>query len=44
MKHTLGLIAGTLLLLCATVSRADDYSETIQLFKEAGASSKFFEN
>jgi lipid-binding SYLF domain-containing protein len=44
VKHTLGLIAGTLLLLCATVSRADDYSETIQLFKQAGASSKFFAN
>jgi len=42
VKHTLGLIAGTLLLLCAAVSRADDYSETVQLFKEAGASSKFF--
>ena len=44
MKHTLGLMAGTLLLLCAAVTRADDYSETVQLFKDAGASSGFFEN
>ena len=44
MKQTLGLMAGALLLLCAAVSRADDYSETIQLFKDAGASSGFFEN
>jgi len=44
VKQTLGLMAGALLLLCAAVSRADDYSETIQLFKDAGASSGFFEN
>jgi lipid-binding SYLF domain-containing protein len=44
MKGTLGVLAGAVLLLCAAVSRADDYTDTIELFKKAGASSEFFKN
>ena len=44
LKGSLGLLAGTALMLCAAIARADDYSETIQLFKEAGASRAFFDN
>jgi lipid-binding SYLF domain-containing protein len=44
LKRSLGILAGTALLLCAAVSRADDYSETIELFKNAGASKEFFQN
>src|SRR5499427_6995306 len=43
MKRYLSFIAGAVLVLCAATSWADDYSETIQLFKEAGASSAFFD-
>jgi len=43
MKRYVSLVAGVLLLLCAAASRADDFSETIQLFKEAGASRAFFD-
>src|SRR5215475_11141597 len=43
MKRYLSFVAGAVLLLCAATSWADDYSETIQIFKEAGASAGFFE-
>jgi len=43
MKRSLGLLAGAVLLMFAATSWADDYSETIQLFKDAGASAAFFE-
>ncbi|HEY2338912.1 MAG TPA: lipid-binding SYLF domain-containing protein, partial [Steroidobacteraceae bacterium] len=36
--------AGAVLLCCAASSWADDYTDTIQLFKEAGASKTFFDN
>ncbi len=44
MKRQLAFITGAVLLLCAATSWADDYSDTIKLFKEAGASSKFFDD
>ena len=44
MKRSLGILAGAMLLLCAAVSRADDYSDTIELFKNAGASKAYFQN
>src|SRR5690348_84074 len=44
MKRKFAFIAGAMLLVCAATSRADDYSDTIQLFKEAGASKGFFGN
>jgi len=44
MKRSLGILAGAVLLLCAAVSRADDFTETIQLFKDAGASQHFFDD
>ena len=44
MKRNLAFIAAAMLLVCAATSRADDYSDTIQLFKEAGASKGFFGN
>ena len=44
MKRSLGILAGAVLLMFAAASRADDYSDTIQLFKEAGASRAFFDN
>src|SRR5215831_13011680 len=44
LKGSLGLVAGAALMLCAVVARADDYSETIELFKAAGASKEFFQN
>src|SRR5262252_1018652 len=43
MKRYLSFIAGAVLLLCAATSWADDYSDTIRIFKEAGASAAFFE-
>ncbi|HVN46870.1 MAG TPA: lipid-binding SYLF domain-containing protein [Steroidobacteraceae bacterium] len=42
MMRYLSLVAGALLLLGAGASWADDYTDTIQLFKEAGASRDFF--
>ena len=42
-KRSLGIVAGAVLLMFAAASWADDYSETIQLFKEAGASRAFFD-
>jgi lipid-binding SYLF domain-containing protein len=44
MKRYVSLVAGALLLMCAGASWADDYTDTIQLFKEAGASKTFFGN
>ena len=43
-KSSLGILAGAVFLLCAAVSRADDFTDTIELFKKAGASSEFFKN
>jgi lipid-binding SYLF domain-containing protein len=40
--RTLGYITGAMLLLWGGASWADDYSDTVALFKNAGASSKFF--
>ena len=42
MKRSVGFFAGAVLLMCAATSWADDYTDTIQLFKEAGASQHFF--
>jgi hypothetical protein len=44
MKRSLGILAAAALLLCAAASRADDYTDTIELFKNAGASKEFFQN
>jgi len=44
MKRSLGILAGAVLLLCAAVSRADDYTDAIQLFKNAGQSKAYFDN
>ncbi|MBV8144598.1 MAG: lipid-binding SYLF domain-containing protein [Gammaproteobacteria bacterium] len=44
MKRYASFVAGALLLLCAAGSRADDYSDSIQLFKDAGDSKGFFDN
>src|SRR5215469_2012868 len=43
IKRSLGMLAGAVLLMFAATSWADDYSDTVKLFKEAGASSAFFE-
>jgi len=43
MKCSVGFFAGAVLLLCAATSWADDYTDTIQLFKNAGASKGFFD-
>jgi lipid-binding SYLF domain-containing protein len=43
MKRNVVYLLGAMLLLCAAASRADDYEETIKLFKQAGASSAFFD-
>ena len=44
MKRSLGILAGATLLMFAATSWADDFSETIQLFKDAGASRPFFDD
>ena len=44
LKRSVSLFAGAVLLCCAASSWADDYTDTIQLFKEAGASKGFFDN
>jgi lipid-binding SYLF domain-containing protein len=44
MKRNVTYLAGAVLLLCAAASRADDFSDTIELFKHAGASGQFFAN
>jgi lipid-binding SYLF domain-containing protein len=43
MKRSLGILASALLLLGAVAS-ADEYSDTVELFKNAGQSKKFFDN
>jgi lipid-binding SYLF domain-containing protein len=42
MKRSLGILAGVVLLLCAAASHADDFTDTIDMFKNAGASKDFF--
>jgi lipid-binding SYLF domain-containing protein len=44
MKRYLSWVAGALLMSCAATSWADDFTDTIQLFKEAGASQHFFDD
>jgi lipid-binding SYLF domain-containing protein len=44
MKRSLGILAGAVVLLWAAMSWADDYTDTIQLFKEAGTSGHFFDD
>ena len=44
MKRSVATVAGALLLLCATASRADDYTDTIKLFENAGQSKAYFHN
>jgi len=44
LQRSVSLVAGAILLLCTAVSWADDYSDSIELFKEAGASKGFFSN
>jgi lipid-binding SYLF domain-containing protein len=44
MKRNVAYLVGAVLLLCAAASRADDYTDTIELFKQAGASGAFFGN
>ncbi len=44
MKRQLAFLAGAVLVLCAATSRADDFTDTIEMFKEAGASKAFFDN
>lgn len=44
MKRSFALFCGALLLVGAGVVRADDYSDTIALFKNAGESAGFFKN
>jgi lipid-binding SYLF domain-containing protein len=43
MKYLHMSLLGALLLLTAIVSRADDYSDTVTLFKNAGDSAGFFQ-
>ncbi|HEY6824390.1 MAG TPA: lipid-binding SYLF domain-containing protein [Steroidobacteraceae bacterium] len=44
MKRSLSFLVGALLLMGAAMSRADDFTDTIQMFKDAGASKGFFDN
>jgi lipid-binding SYLF domain-containing protein len=44
LKRSVAFLAGAVLICCAASSWADDYTDTIQLFKEAGASKSFFNN
>ncbi len=44
MTRTLSFLGGVLLLLCAAASSADEYSDTVKVFKNAGASKAFFHN
>jgi lipid-binding SYLF domain-containing protein len=43
-KRTVGFLVGTVLLLCAAAIRADEYTDTVKVFKNAGASQAFFSN
>ena len=42
LPRSVAFVAGAVLLLCTAVSWADDFTDTIQLFKDAGASKGFF--
>src|ERR1700759_3438180 len=44
MTRISALLAGALLVLTAGVAVADQYSDTIDLFKKAGESGSFFQN
>jgi lipid-binding SYLF domain-containing protein len=44
MKRYVSFVAGAVLLLCTATSWADDYSDTVHLFKDAGASQHFFDD
>src|ERR1700747_497368 len=44
MKRSLGILAGATRLMFAPTGWADDFSETIQLFKDPGASRAFFDD
>jgi lipid-binding SYLF domain-containing protein len=44
VSRTLGFIASAVLLLWGAASWADEYSDTVALFKNAGASSGFFKS
>jgi lipid-binding SYLF domain-containing protein len=44
MKRKAGYLIGAVLLLAATLASAGEYSDTINLFKNAGASGQFFHN
>ena len=43
MKRSLLYLAGLLWLLCSAVGWSDEYTDTVALFKDAGASSSFFD-
>jgi lipid-binding SYLF domain-containing protein len=44
MRHVLYVLLGSALLLAGAVSWADDYTDTVALFKNAGESGGFFQN
>ena len=44
MKRTGALLGGVLLLLAAGLACADEYSDTLELFRNAGESAAFFHN
>jgi lipid-binding SYLF domain-containing protein len=44
MKRTVGYLIGLVLLLAATLASAGSYSDTINLYKNAGESAGFFHN
>ena len=44
MKRSFVYLAGVLLLLCSATSWPDEYSDTVDLFKNAGASASFFKD
>ena len=44
MKRSVVNLAGALLLLCSASGWSDEYTDTVALFKDAGASSSFFKN
>ena len=43
MKRSLGYLISAVLLLWSAASSADEYADTVKLFKNAGASAKFFD-
>jgi lipid-binding SYLF domain-containing protein len=43
-SRAFAVVGSLLLLLAVSASRADDYSDTVQLFRNAGASSTFFQH